>query len=80
MESHTSSMLTDGVILKSGEIVLSGMAGTLIVSKDHGHTFSSLDLGQRNNFTSLVEMKPALIILTSEAGVEVKDLGDYLSE
>ena len=39
LESHTTAMLTDGIAINDLRVVISGLAGVLLVSGDAGETF-----------------------------------------
>ena len=39
LESHTTAMLTDGVAINDLRVVIGGLAGVLLVSRDAGETF-----------------------------------------
>ncbi len=62
-------MLTDGMQLEDGTIVVVGLAGTLLVSRDGGRTFTLHQQADRQGLATIVEADDGSLILIGELGV-----------
>jgi photosystem II stability/assembly factor-like uncharacterized protein len=56
-------------VLADGAIALTGAAGTLLVSRDNGQTFTPLPSGRRGVISKALAGAPGVILLLGEAGV-----------
>ncbi len=69
VETYTEAMLTDGLRLKDGAIVVVGHAGTLLVSQDVGRRFNLRQLADRQGLATAVQADEGSLILIVEFGV-----------
>jgi len=67
---QTDSMLTDGLVLGNGHIVLVGFAGTVLVSEDQGKSFHLRQQADRMGISAVVQAKDGGLILIGEFGVK----------
>ena len=70
-------MLTDGIRLTDGTIVISGLGGTLLTSSDGGSTFELLPQPDRRGISAIVETGDGQLLMVGEFGVKtilVEDL------
>ena len=61
-------MLTDGVRLQDGTVVIAGLSGTLLVSRDGGLTFTLQQREDRLGIASILQTEDGGLILTGEGG------------
>ena len=58
LESHTTAMLTDGVAINDLRVVIGGLAGVLLVSRDAGETFRLTQQDDRKGVSALLPGPP----------------------
>ncbi len=63
-------MLTNGVRLEDGTILISGLGGAVLVSKDGGHTFDLSQQANRRGISKVVETPDGSLLLVGEFGVK----------
>ena len=68
-ETGTEAMLTDGLRLADGTILITGLGGTLLVSHDDGRSFTLQQEPDRLRISSVVETDRGTVIETGEFGV-----------
>lgn len=61
--------ITDGMVMQDGRIVLTNLAGDLLVSIDHGETFKVHNLENGMPFFGLAAMDAQSLVLTGSEGV-----------
>jgi photosystem II stability/assembly factor-like uncharacterized protein len=76
VETQTNEMLTSGVRLVDGTIIIAGLGGTLLISYDGGVNFRSVDLNTRNGFSAVVEKDDRELLLVGENGVRKLKVAD----
>jgi photosystem II stability/assembly factor-like uncharacterized protein len=62
-------MLTDGVVLGDGRVVVTGLAGVVLVSEDHGRTFAVHHQPARQGIVAVAPAGDGAIALAGEFGV-----------
>ena len=77
IDTHTKEMLTNGKRMKDGTIYITGLGGTLLISSDGGNNFATMNLGNRNGYTALINNVSNELITIGDNGVE--KLGDAVS-
>ena len=63
-------MLTAGVSLTDGTILIAGLSGTLLVSRDKGGTFTLRQQTNRKGISNLVQAGDGMLITIGENGVK----------
>ena len=71
VETGTTAMLTDGIRLADGGIVISGLGGTLLISSDGGSTFELLPQPDRRGVSAIVEAGDGQLLMVGEFGVKM---------
>ena len=64
-------MLTDGTRLPDGRIVITGLGGTLLVSKDGGRSFELQEQSSRRGIQAAVMASDDSLLLVGEFGVRM---------
>jgi len=65
----TQEMLTNGIITENGQIYITGLGGTILISSDNGKSFTLQEQGHRNGFTAIVHSSDNGLITVGEKGV-----------
>ena len=60
---------TDAVRLPSGVVILTGLEGVLLTSRDGGRTVSTTRLTSRQGISSVLALADGTVLLTGEFGV-----------
>lgn len=68
IENPSLASLMGGSLLPDGSIVLAGAAGTVLVSRDHGQSFSRFDSGTTRAFSKALLGGPNSVLALGEAG------------
>ncbi len=74
IETDTTAMLTDAVVLNDQRIIISGMAGTLLSGSKDDLDFTMIPLVHRHDFSSLIHVRDQLLLVTGETGIDLIDL------
>lgn len=69
LESPIPVSLFDGVVLRSGRVLLVGQGGTVLSSINDGRTFSVLQSGGLHSLTSVTELSPGVVLVGGENGI-----------
>ncbi len=69
VRTGTQEMLTDGVRLPDGRVVLVGLGGTVLVSRDAGRTFAARVLPDRRGLAAVAAAPGGGVLVAGEAGV-----------
>ncbi|MEI6738473.1 MAG: sialidase, partial [Pseudomonadota bacterium] len=68
IETNTKSSIMGAVKLADGTIVLAGLAGTMLMSKDGGKTFAALTSGTTKPLAAPVSSGPNSLLVVGESG------------
>jgi photosystem II stability/assembly factor-like uncharacterized protein len=79
LETGTVAMLTDGLRLDDGRILLTGLGGVTLISEDGGHTFDLLQQSNRRGISAVVKVSEDSLLLVGEFGVRTLPLDDLTS-
>ena len=71
LESHTTAMLTDGVAINDLRVVISGLAGVLLVSGDAGETFHLTQQDDRKGISAVLPGTAGAVVVAGEGGVRI---------
>ena len=71
-------MLTDGIRLADGTIVIVGLGGTVLVSADGGQSFTSHAQSNRRGISAVVDAGDGRLLLVGEFGVRVTAFDDLV--
>ncbi|TNF99737.1 MAG: hypothetical protein EP297_05010 [Gammaproteobacteria bacterium] len=74
IDSETQSTLTSGIKLKNGYFVISGHAGTLLLSDPNLNQVFAHQIPDRKALSDLVEVSPNQLVLVGEDGAKKIDL------
>lgn len=74
IETGTTAMLTDAVVLNEQRIIISGMAGTLLSGSKDYLDFKLVPLTHRHDFSSLMHVRDQLLLVVGETGIDFIDL------
>ncbi len=69
IETGTVAMLTDGIQLADGRIVIVGLGGTILVSDDDGRSFELHPQANRRGISAIVETPDDKVFIVGEFGV-----------
>jgi len=69
IETGVKEMLTDGVQLNDGSIVIVGLGGTVLRSDDGGHRFELTRLPDRHGLSAVVQTDDGRVLAVGEGGV-----------
>jgi photosystem II stability/assembly factor-like uncharacterized protein len=64
-------MLTDGLAINDLRVVIAGLAGVLLVSRDGGETFRLTQQDDRKGISALLPGPAGSVIVGGEGGVRV---------
>jgi len=76
LDTGTVAMLTDGIRLADGTVVIVGLGGTVLVSEDGGRNFVYHAQANRRGISSIVDTGAGSLLLVGEFGVKVATLED----
>ena len=68
LDSGTQALLTDGLVLDDGTIVIVGLAGTVLVSTDGGRSFRLEQQADRQGLTTVLPDGNGQLVLLGEFG------------
>ena len=63
-------MLTNALRLADGTVLICGLGGTVLISEDDGHNFSSIDFGNRDGYLALILDRNNELFTVGENGVD----------
>ena len=69
IENKTVASLMGSTMLPDGALVLAGLSGTVLVSRDNGATFAALPSGSTKALAALLLGAPNTLLVIGEAGV-----------
>jgi photosystem II stability/assembly factor-like uncharacterized protein len=64
-------MLTDGLAINDLRVVISGLAGVLLVSRDAGETFQLTQQDDRKGVSALLPGPAGAVVVAGEGGVRM---------
>ena len=70
METGTRASLTGAVRLSSGSIVITGLDGSVLTSRDDGRSVSARRLPSRAGISAALPLADSGVLLVGEFGVE----------
>ena len=68
VENKSVASIMGGTRLADGTLVLSGLAGMVLISRDNGQTFAPLPTGLTKGYAAPVQGAPNALLLVGEAG------------
>jgi photosystem II stability/assembly factor-like uncharacterized protein len=69
IDTHTTAMLTDGIVINDLRVVICGLAGVLLVSGDAGETFRLMQQDDRKGLSALLPGPAGAVVVAGEGGV-----------
>jgi len=69
MTPHTTAMLTDGIAINDLRVIISGLAGVMLVSGDGGETFRLTQQDDRKGLSALLPGPAGAVVVAGEGGV-----------
>ena len=79
LDTGTVAMLTDGLRLDDGTIVIVGLAGAVLTSSDDGNTFELHPQANRRGISAVVDVGDGSLILVGEFGVKISTLDQLIA-
>ncbi len=76
VETGTVAMLTDGIVMSDGTIVIVGLAGKTLISRDGGRSFEISQQPDRGGISAVVEHDPGSLFLVGGFGVRTGTLAE----
>ena len=68
MATNTKASMMSATKLADGAIVMSGLSGTLLVSRDNGKTFAPIESGTIKPLAATVQGKGGALLVVGETG------------
>jgi photosystem II stability/assembly factor-like uncharacterized protein len=69
LETGTVALLTDGVQLADGTVIITGLAGALLISRDGGESFELAQQPDRQGLATALPTADGDLVLIGEFGV-----------
>ena len=76
IETGTVAMLTDGIRLDDGTVVIVGLGGTVLVSSDDGFSFRLHQQENRRGISSIADVQDGSLLMVGEFGVRSTTLAE----
>ncbi len=78
LPTGTTAMLTDGIVLADGTVVIVGLGGTVLASSDGGRTFELHQQADRKGIQSILQDASGKLVLAGEFGVRTFEPAEFL--
>ena len=72
-------MLTDGLELEDGTIIVTGLGGAVLTSMDGGLSFQLHQQANRRGISSIIDAGAGALLMTGEFGVKMTSLADLVT-
>ncbi|MGD9252599.1 MAG: YCF48-related protein [Holophagae bacterium] len=79
IDTGTVAMLTDGVVLADGTVVIVGLGGTVLASSDGGRSFELYPQSNRRGIAAVTETPDGGLFVVGEFGVKATALSDLMT-
>ena len=80
VETKTEAMLTDGIVLDDGTILVAGLGGALLLSQDDGRIFVLRQQDDRKGTATVVKADDETLVAIGEFGVKTLHLSQLTTD